>query len=158
MKKLLLIIFISLSGSPLMAIEKSQVKWGPLLTSQTWSGDVYIIGDVTIPEKITLTIEEGTQIYFSNYDILQSGKSPHQSELITQGTVDFQSPDHNPIKMHQLDADKYQSLSSQAQVIEFTPYHIDTETLRQEFRAFRYEYIILWSMVYMLAYQQVAWK
>jgi len=42
-------------------------KSGMLTSNETWSGDIFVTGWVTVPRDMVLTIEPGTRIYFSPY-------------------------------------------------------------------------------------------
>jgi len=61
---------------------------GTLTNDETWQGVVSICGDITVPEDVTLTIEEGTTVRFAaNYDILTSGVDDTLCELVVEGEL-----------------------------------------------------------------------
>jgi len=135
-------------------------KVGSLKESESWSGNIYILGDVVVPKDITLTITEGTQLYFSDYDLLESGEDPTKSELIVHGHLHVNSTEGNPVRVLQLNQGQYELMLTQPntrQLIHFSPYTVETESIRQEFRQFKRQYIILWSLVYLLAYTQLTY-
>ncbi len=126
------------------------VKYGPLTHDETWHDEVYLVGDVVIPKGITLTIEAGTRLYFADYDIFASGEDKTHSEIIVYGTLDAQSLPDNPIYLDTINGDKAKPLNidKNTAVINFNPYHIETEPLREEFRSFKRQYLVLWSIIY----------
>ena len=61
---------------------------GVLTQDETWSGEVVITGDITVPNGVTLTIEAGTVIRFEMLDDDQAGGSDSsRSELIINGSL-----------------------------------------------------------------------
>ncbi len=49
----------------------------------TWSGEIYLIGDVVIPSGVTVTIEEGTVINFRpDTDVYEAGLDTIRSEIV----------------------------------------------------------------------------
>jgi hypothetical protein len=65
---------------------------GTLTTDETWSGTVILTGDVTVPDGITLTIEEGTVVKATpQSDDQFGGVDTSKIELIIGGTLDLQS-------------------------------------------------------------------
>lgn len=57
-----------------------------LSSSQTWRGTVYLIGDVVIPDGVTLTIEAGTTINFRpDTDVYEAGQDDIKAEIIVEG-------------------------------------------------------------------------
>ena len=70
------------------AIPVGQIVSGPLTIDNTWSDTIYITGDVTVPEGITLTILSGTQVIFAALqDDQASGEDTSRCELIIQGSL-----------------------------------------------------------------------
>lgn len=137
-----------------------ETKVGVLHHSESWSGNIYLLGDITIPRHTTLTIQPGTALYFADYDLLRSGDDPTKCEMIVHGDLDVQSTDENPVRVFQLNQGQYELKSTQSrptQVLQFDPYVVETEPIRQEFRQFKNQYIILWSLVYLLAYTQLTY-
>ncbi len=61
---------------------------GTMGEDETWSGDVTVTGDVIVPAGVTLTLEPGTQVFFSaNSDDTGSGLSGSRTELIVYGSL-----------------------------------------------------------------------
>ena len=128
-----------------------QVKYGTLTTSETWENDIYLVGDVTVPEGMTLTILPGTRLHFGSEDILAAGRDPTQCEIIVQGNIEAKHDPKNPIQV--MTATRGKSLEKLAldphtRVLKFYPYEVKTETLRQEFRSFKNQYLLFWSVIY----------
>ncbi|MXZ07907.1 MAG: T9SS type A sorting domain-containing protein [Gemmatimonadetes bacterium] len=66
----------------------------------TWSGEIYLIGDVVIPSGVTVTIRAGTVINFRpDTDVYESGLDTNISEIIVQngGTLNANGTIQNPI-------------------------------------------------------------
>lgn len=154
-----LLIWASPSTTPLSELD-GETKLGQLHTSESWSGNIYLLGDVTIPKGVTLTITPGTHLYFADYDLLHSGDDPTKCEIIVNGFLDVQSIEDNPVRVLQLNQGQYELTDMKnrpTQVIKFDPYIVETEPIRQEFRQFKKQYVILWSLVYLLAYTQLTY-
>lgn len=137
-----------------------ETKIGLLNESESWSGNIYLLGDITIPKGKILKIKPGTTIYFADYDLLQSGNDPTKCEIIVHGDLDVQSTETKPVRLFQLNQGQYELISTQGrptQILKFDPYVVETEPIRQEFRQFKNQYIILWSLVYLLAYTQLTY-
>jgi tetratricopeptide (TPR) repeat protein len=62
---------------------------GEIAQSTTWDNDikVFVKGDITIPDSVTLTIEPGAEIEFTTTDNQHSGEDTTKSELIVYGTL-----------------------------------------------------------------------
>lgn len=130
----------------------AEVKFGALKNNEAWEGKVFLIGDVTVPYGMTLTIMPGTQLIFDDRDVMQGGQKKDQCELIVYGSVEALAVTDNPITMVSVSGLGSQKLvdPKQVAVLRFAPYTIDTESLRQEFNSFKYSYNILWAMIYIM--------
>jgi len=61
---------------------------GEITKNTRWRGEVYINGDVSVPQGVILTIEEGTKVFFKpNTDVQKSGKDKERSEIIINGIL-----------------------------------------------------------------------
>ncbi|NQY74576.1 MAG: hypothetical protein HRT90_07420 [Candidatus Margulisbacteria bacterium] len=150
-------IFVLMSALYLPAysneVSKDQIKYGALTANEEWAGDMYIIGDVTIPKEMTLTVLAGSHLYFANYDILQSGEDRHRAEILVEGTMKSLPTEDNPIRMSLMDESsllKELERSPGTKVLHFEPYIVDTKIMRDEFRNFKDSYFIYWSLVFLL--------
>lgn len=145
------------NASSLQSLD-GETKVGVLTESERWSGKIYLLGDITIPKNKTLEIAPGTQLFFADYDLLQSGEDPTKCEIIVNGHLDVQSTEAMPVQVFQLNQGQASALQTPTtQVLTFKPYTIETEPIRQEFRRFKNQYIVLWSLVYLLAYTQITY-
>lgn len=130
--------------------DDKRIKYGKLNSDQTWQGDIYLVSDVIVPEGITLTIEPGTKLYFAEYDIAESGEDPLQTEIIVKGKVNAKSTKENPILVTSIGKSQWLQLNKgdKSVQIKFKPYLIDTKPMTEEFRQFKTQYQILWSVIY----------
>jgi len=72
---------------------------GILSSNETWEGFIPVIGDITIPTGITLTIDPGTSILFkSNHDHESSGYNTSKTEIIVEGILDAIGSENSKIK------------------------------------------------------------
>ena len=127
------------------------VKYGSLTHDEIWQGDVYIIGDVTIPDDVSVTVSAGTQLHFADYDLFKTGADPDRCEIIVHGRFFTDASVEQPIHVETLDRGNSLSklaMGEHTQVIKFKPYVVDTESMRQEFRGFKNQYLVLWSLIY----------
>ncbi len=63
---------------------------GELPGDEVWEGNIYICGDILVPENITLTIVEGSTVRFAaNFDINNLGVDEGRSELIVEGNLEI---------------------------------------------------------------------
>ena len=61
---------------------------GEITGSVTWSGTVYVGGDVTVPEGTTLTIEPGTVVQLAGSgDMMGTGHSTTKAEMLVYGNL-----------------------------------------------------------------------
>lgn len=161
MKKLsyksIIIIIVSIISNNLAlclpaTVTEQQLKYGTIYNNETWPNETYIIGDVIIPEEVTVTVEAGSKIIFANYDILKSGQDISQCEIIVEGTFDLNSQPNQPIKVSQINNNtlKILPLDKDTQIIKFYPYKVETDSLRKEFRSFKTKYFVFWSLIYAL--------
>jgi len=114
---------------------------------------VYLVGDVTIPTGVTVTIRPDTILYFAGYDLQNVGDDPKHCEIIVHGVLDAQATTQNPIIVQHLglDADQRPRVwDDKVQAIRFHPYQVDTEPLQKEFKSFGDQYFIFWSIVYLM--------
>jgi TonB family protein len=69
---------------------------GELQQSTRWRGEIYVDGDVVVPEGVTLTIEEGTKIFFKpKEDSQKGGRDKQRAELQVNGILQARS--NNPL-------------------------------------------------------------
>ncbi len=64
---------------------KAVTRWGSLSSTETWSNEVWISGDITIPEGMTLTIAPGTTVHIAADDATTSGLDVSRTEIIVDG-------------------------------------------------------------------------
>ncbi len=135
--------------SPLID-SKTLIKFGELEQNEIWEGKVFLIGDVIVPYDKKLIIRAGTQLIFDERDIMEGGKHKDQCELIVYGMVEANASAKEPIQMISVlgfDSQKILELDESVKIIRFTPYEIDTESLKKEFRSFKHNYFVLWTLL-----------
>jgi len=72
---------------------------GVLPGSETWSGAITIVGDVTVPVGVTLTIAPGAVISFAGTDSMGSGTDTSRPELIVEGTLSASGSAAQPVEL-----------------------------------------------------------
>ncbi len=61
---------------------------GTIVRDTRWSGDIYINGDVVVPQGVILSIVGGSRIFFKpQTDVTRSGRDPQRAELIVEGIL-----------------------------------------------------------------------
>lgn len=70
---------------------------GTIETDTTWTGNVYVSGDVTVPAGSSLSLEAGTKVYIGIDDILDAGESPTQCEFHIQGDFICNGTSSDPV-------------------------------------------------------------
>jgi len=71
---------------------------GVIATDTTWNTNLLLTGDVTVPDGVTLTIDEGTTIFAAaNSDDQSSGKWTDKTELIVFGTLLVNGSESAPV-------------------------------------------------------------
>lgn len=60
---------------------------GTIYRDMTWEDDIIVLGDITVPSGITLTINSGVAVSFAAMDAESAGTSSTKSELIVNGTL-----------------------------------------------------------------------
>ncbi len=59
----------------------------PGASTRTWEGDVFVTGDVTVPESGTLAIDAGTHVKVFNEDLTPSGGDNERIEINVEGEL-----------------------------------------------------------------------
>jgi len=71
---------------------------GAIYNDITLSGEVFITGDLIIPEGKTLTVDPGCTVYILNRDIDETGEDPDKIEILVYGTIDVNGEENDPCK------------------------------------------------------------
>ncbi len=92
------VVAIGVVADPLYDYTQT-VNGGTLSASQTWSGNIRVTGDVTVPNGVTLTIDAGTRVSFTSSDDQSGGSYNTLPEIIVQdfGTLTVQGTIENPV-------------------------------------------------------------
>ncbi|MHB8078460.1 MAG: S8 family serine peptidase [Candidatus Krumholzibacteriia bacterium] len=77
-------------------------KVGSVSTDTTWTGKVWVSGDIEIPEGSTLHIAPGTRIFMAQDDILDKGISANRCEIVVKGSVSFEGTESDSIVIDML--------------------------------------------------------
>ena len=73
---------------------------GTLVEDETWTGDLLLTGDITVPAGVTLTITPGSLITFApNRDDLLGGSDASRAELIVEGALIIQGTEESPVEI-----------------------------------------------------------
>lgn len=79
---ILVVITVHLLSGQTTVIKSPQIKG-----QVRWSGNVLVLGDVTIARNARLIIEPGTIVKFATQDLHKSGTDPTRCELIVKGAL-----------------------------------------------------------------------
>lgn len=60
---------------------------GLITRDMTWSGNIYVLGDLTVGEGVTLSIEPGTTVGIARSDYEMSGEDPQKVEILIKGRL-----------------------------------------------------------------------
>jgi M6 family metalloprotease-like protein len=71
---------------------------GPITRDETWSGEIHVVGDVTVEAQARLTLSAGVVVRFGA-DGLRSGEDAERSELIIQGLLSAHGGGRSPIRL-----------------------------------------------------------
>ncbi|HEY6000332.1 MAG TPA: right-handed parallel beta-helix repeat-containing protein, partial [bacterium] len=75
-----------------------QITSGQLAQSETWSGDIWLAGDLVVPAGVTLTLAPGTTLRFAaGQDDQGMGGDSRLGELIVRGNLVASGTEGNPI-------------------------------------------------------------
>lgn len=93
-------------GDPTRRITKNLVDGltstfvGDIAQNMTWSGDIYLGGDVTIDAGATVTINPGARIFFFTNDVERTGVDPTKVEIIVKsgGALVVNGTAANPVR------------------------------------------------------------
>jgi hypothetical protein len=81
-----------------------QPVMGSIVESMTWSGDMFVRGDVVIDSTLTLWMGPGTRVRFAaDSDAKQGGRAPGRCELIVDGKLRGVGSENRPIVFQSAD-------------------------------------------------------
>jgi subtilisin family serine protease len=89
--------FDSLYGYGRIDAYRSLTKWGTITTNTTWSGTVYVSGDVVVASGVTLTISPGTTVRIATDDNEHKGKETDRIEFRIAGALNATGTGASPI-------------------------------------------------------------
>ncbi|MCX5754237.1 MAG: S8 family serine peptidase [Candidatus Krumholzibacteria bacterium] len=76
---------------------RSLTQWGTIWEDTTWSGVVYLSGDIVVYDNVTLTIDPGTVIYVAPEDNANLYHDPERIAIGVCGTLNANGTAENPI-------------------------------------------------------------
>ena len=144
MKKfvVLILIFVLFSNLSIASPKFSyETKSGELKEDEVWSGNILLVGDVLIPKGKILEIKEDTVIFCSDSDVNNLGLDPGKSEIIVYGKLKAKGNKETPI----LIASDIGGLEKEEIVI--IPEKPDTEKVLSEWKTFKWQYMVFWSII-----------
>jgi len=136
----LLLVMVFLTNVLFITSANAQVvRGGILTTSEVWSGEVQITDDVVVPKNMELEIKPGTVLLYEKCDKDDQKDIP---ALVIYGTLKVgKTPD-------EIGDCQVLPLDSRTKLIKVSPYKVDTKILRDEFRIFRIQYVIIWTVLF----------
>ncbi len=79
-------------------IHKTNVLHGKLFTSLTLSAGKYnVVGDLIVAKGVTLTLQAGAQLFFSQKDDMYGGVNTGKAEIVVLGSLDIQGKQGNEV-------------------------------------------------------------
>jgi hypothetical protein len=99
---------------------------------ERWSNFVSLDEDIMVPVKRQLTLAPGTLVLTNGHKIIAHGK------VDIQGAPEEQVIFFAPLIIG----------DAEVEVIKVRPYNINTQLLKDEFRVFKVQYAILWSVLF----------
>jgi len=133
----LIALIIIFNCSAIAEVKKS----GILSQNETWQGEIFLEGDVVVPEDLALEIKKGTLLFYEQKDLKNYGQDDTRPELVIYGDL---------ILPENLDSVRYFHnipLDSSTRILKIEPYQVDTQILRDEFHWFSVQYVLMWSIL-----------
>lgn len=138
MKRVLSVFLIILFCNAFMLTSFCQariIRGGKLTVDEVWEGEVLLTENIIIPEGRKLTIKPGTKILYKT----KNGQEKKVPDFVVNGTLKIKDEEKSDSSYTMLSLD-----DKKTQIIEFTPYEVDTKILRDEFRSFKEQYAWIW--------------
>ena len=129
----------------------TDVKIGTIASNETWSGKILLLGDVEIPAGVTVTVAPGTQFEIYPRDLTASGQNPADSEIIIDGNLNLEAIPTSPIQfspLSEIPSEPMKLDNTSTRLIQFQPYQVDITSLRQDFRQFKSQYFVFWTILW----------
>ncbi len=82
---------------------RALTEWGTVLSDTTWGSvdgmpdTLYVAGDLTVPEGVTLTIQSGAVVLIAPTDILAAGEDDDRVEIRVEGALDVRGTVSEPV-------------------------------------------------------------
>lgn len=115
-----------------------------------WFGEVELRHDVEVPEEKILVIAPNTNIY-GVYEYSQGTFSPQEWKIIVKGTLIASGEANKSIVFNSIPnglSSLKVPVNPNIKKIHISPQEINTKKIKEEFSAFRIQYIILWGMLF----------
>lgn len=141
---LVLLLFIEV---PIMGVVPPETLTGKEVV---WSGEVELQHDVTIPEGTILTILPGTNIHCI-YKYGEGSFSPEKWQIRIKGKLVAAGGVGAPITFDPLPyglSSLRIPLNPKLENISIAPQAVKVEDIKNEFSAFRTQYLVLWSLLF----------
>lgn len=117
------------------------VKSGVLGSSEAWEGEIKVEGDVVVPEGMELEIRPGTVLFYEHKDKMNYGREEDLPEIVVYGALKIGERSNGSGQFELI------PLDSKTRIIKISPYEVDTKSLRDEFRAFKVQYAVIWTLL-----------
>ena len=121
-------------------------RMGAITQDETWSGDIVIVGDVSVARDVTLRLSDDCRLYVHDADLLHSGSNPAAVEFESAGRV----VDSAGLSVERLPLRPIGNLldGTESQLALLRPSPLATRTLQDQWHRDRRHYSLLWPLLY----------
>ena len=124
------------TGRPVFSVVQ---KHGVLTQDESWHGAVHLVGDVVVPDGMTLILHPDVVLSVANSDVKNYGDKPNSPEIIVKGRIILPSSD--PLLASDAIIRK-----GATDVVKIAPYDVDIQPMKDEFKRFKIQYFVIWEI------------
>lgn len=146
----LLLLWLCWAAAAVADKPELQFKQGEISFDETWSGKIFLVSDVVVPEGVTLTIEDDTWLIFNDADFANRGEDPQRPEILIEGMLIVKT--RSSIKsVMASDPGVVALLPTGIRKVNIEPAKVDLTPLQLRWRDWRRRYSYVWSIIYSIA-------